>query len=270
MNLDNKLEKLNSILKNYSNIGIAFSGGVDSTFLLAAAIKALGTEHVIALTVVPPYAADWEIEEAKDFATQLKVKHIIIETEILEAVKTNPENRCYICKKHLFNTMQEQCINNKVVILADGSNVDDLSDYRPGMVALKELSILSPLLEAGLTKQDIRDLSYRWTLPTWNKPPYACLLTRIPHNRTVTPEVLKRIEQSELALINAGYPFIRVRDHDELARIEIPTSCFEEFIQKGTYSMVTNKLKQLGYRYVTLDLGGYKMGNMNNIGENNG
>jgi len=270
MNIEDKLKKLNNILKGFGKCAVAFSGGVDSTFLLAAAIRVLGKDSVRAITVVPPYVARWEIEEARMLAVEMDVSHIIIESEMIEEVKMNPADRCYICKTALFRTMKNSASNLGIEHLCDGSNADDLGDYRPGMRALKELGIQSPLLQAGLTKQDIRDLSKKWNVSTWDKPPYACLLTRVPHQTEIGPTLLDRIEKSELVMIKAGFPYVRVRHHGDMARIEIPRDRFEEFITGNFYNEVCDKLKGFGYRFVTLDLGGYKMGNMNQKGMKNG
>lgn len=267
MTLESKLEKLNAILSGSDKCAVAFSGGVDSTFLLAAAVRCLGPEKVTAITIIPPYVARWEIAEAAELAEKLGVSHINLESSIIEEVKHNPADRCYHCKRALFSSMKEQVASLGIQFLCDGSNADDLGDYRPGMRALKELDITSPLLEAEMTKQDIRDLSKRWDLPTWDKPPYACLLTRIPHDTVIGFEVLKQIEMSEVVMMEEGYPYVRVRHHGEIARIEIPRTDFESFIAGGHYENVTARLKQLGYNFVTLDLSGYKMGNMNRIGD---
>ena len=182
---------------------------------------------------------------------------------MIEELRHNPEDRCYICKSALFSGMKERCSREGIQVLCDGSNADDVGDFRPGMRALKELGIRSPLLEAGLSKGDIREISREWELPTWDKPPYACLLTRIPHGTEIRQEMLERIEKSEVVLIESGFPAVRVRHHGDVARIELPKSRFEEFIVGGYYSMVQEKLKGFGYSFVTLDLGGYKMGSMN-------
>ncbi|MDA3811971.1 MAG: ATP-dependent sacrificial sulfur transferase LarE [Spirochaetaceae bacterium] len=263
----NEMNKLNDIIKSYGKCAIAFSGGVDSTFLLAAAIKVLGKENVTAITVIPPYVAKWEISEAAVLAEKMGVNHINITTAMIDEVKDNPSNRCYVCKTALFTTMLEKCRELDIDVLCDGSNADDTKDFRPGMKALKELKIHSPMVEAQMTKQQIRDVSLEWKLDTWDKPPYACLLTRIPHDTKIARSILERIEKSEVAMMEIGFPYVRVRHHGEIARIEIPRDHFSEFVTGGFYEDISEKLKSYGYQFVTLDLGGYKMGSMNRNGE---
>lgn len=268
--IDGKMKELERILSGFGKVAIAFSGGVDSTFLLSAATRLLGKDNVTAITVVPPYVAGWEIEEAEQFADDFGINHIKMKTAMIDEVKNNPDDRCYLCKRALFSSMKEKAASLGISYLCDGSNADDTSDYRPGMRALKELGINSPLLKAGLTKDEIRLMSKEWELPTWDKPPYACLLTRIPHNEEVTDSVLKLVEKSEVIMMDEGFPYVRVRHHGEIARIEIPRSDFDSFMSEGHYETVSAKMRELGYRYVTLDLEGYKMGNMNPKAVSNG
>lgn len=258
-----KLEKLGELLVKGGSCAVAFSGGVDSSFLLAAAVRFLGREKVLAITAVPPYVARWEIREADELAEKLEVSHRKVELPMAEEVKNNPPDRCYFCKKILFTEMMKAAREWGTDFLCDGSNADDTKDYRPGMKALRELGIASPLLEAGLTKEEIRTISREWELPTWDKPPYACLLTRIPHDEAVDLKILDQIEKSEKVMIDEGFPYVRVRHHGDTARLEIPRSDFDTFISGGHYSTVDAKLKELGFLRVTLDLGGYKMGGMN-------
>ena len=245
MNREVCLDKLNRILEDYNTCTVAFSGGVDRTFLLAAAIRVLGKENVTAITCVPPYVADWEITEAGELAEALECRHLVLQAEMLDEVSTNPTNRCYVCKTALFSGMLKTCAENGYGILCDGTNADDTGDYRPGMKALQELGIKSPLLKAGMTKGHIRSVSRESELPTWDKPPYACLLTRLPHDTKVTRTVLDLIEKSEVAMMEEGFPYVRVRHHNDIARIEIPRDQFEEFIVGGSFAVVADKLKQL-------------------------
>ena len=263
MSIEKKIDDLKAHLKKYQRCAIAFSGGVDSTFLLAAARRFLGKENVIAFTVKPPYVPNWEFDEAKEFATEQDAIHITIETPIPDVVKNNPNDRCYLCKHKLFGIMKEAAAKRGISIICDGSNLDDLDDFRPGMKALKELGVESPLLLARLTKEDIRKISREWGLPTWNKAPYACLLTRIPHNQNFNEATLKQIEKAELFLISRGFNHVRVRHHGDTARIEMPPEQFEEFHSKGTAAEAAVELKSLGYKHICLDLEGYRMGNMN-------
>ena len=254
-----KYKKLLSFLKSYDNAAIAFSGGVDSTFLLFAAREALG-EKVLALTVSSPYIAQWEIAEARELTRRYSIKHLIIKAPFVDAIKNNPENRCYLCKTELFTRLKKIAKKHGIADLFDGTNSDDLKGFRPGLRALKELSVQSPLALCGLTKQNIRALSKNLNLPTWNKPPYACLLTRLPYNQPVSLDEIERIEKTEKYLINLGFGLVRVRSHGNLARIEIDKDRQAQLIQENTARKIVKKFKQLGYAYITLDISGYKTG----------
>jgi uncharacterized protein len=257
INSDPKYRKLVRYLMQLGNAAIAFSGGVDSTFLLKAACDALG-DKVIALTVKSPYIPGWEVDEAVDFAGKLGVKHLVIESPLTNEIIHNPENRCYLCKRYIFKKLRETAAGEGFSNLMDGTNSDDSSDSRPGMRALKELNILSPLKENGFGKKDIRRLSRIIGLPTWEKPAYACLLTRIPYNTSVEDAVLRRIESAEKYLIDSGIKAIRVRAHGDIARIEVDPSLISKVIKKNLYKTINQKLKDMGFKYVTLDLGGYR------------
>ncbi len=257
INSDPKYRKLVSYLTQLGDAAVAFSGGVDSTFLLKAACDALG-DKVIALTVKSPYIPAWEVDEAVDFAGRLGVKHVVIESPLIKEIIHNPENRCYLCKRFIFKKLRETAAGKGFSNLLDGTNSDDSSDSRPGMKALKELNVLSPLKENGLGKQDIRSLSRIMGLPTWEKPAYACLLTRIPYNTLVENAVLRRIENAEKYLIDSGIKAVRVRAHGDIARIEVDPSLIRKVIEKNLFETINQKLKDLGFKYVTLDLGGYR------------
>lgn len=257
-----KYNTLIAYLKKLGNAAVAFSGGVDSTFLLFAAKEALG-EKVIALTVDAPYIAGWEIEEAKEITNQFNIKHQIIKVPFIDTIKYNPENRCYLCKKAIFSSLQEITKRQGFTNLLDGTNSDDMDDFRPGLKALKELQVISPLRENGLTKEDIRAISKELSLPTWDKPPYACLLTRIPFDHEITLEEIERIEKAEKYLIDLGFKFIRVRSHGNLARIEINREKLQSILEEEISDKIYNKLKELGFSYVTIDILGYRMGSMN-------
>jgi uncharacterized protein len=254
-----KLKKLNSILKELRNIVVAFSGGVDSSFLVYAAHR-LPECKVTAVTITAPYIPQWEINEAKDFADRYGIRHYLLQLDIPKTVAENTKERCYICKSILFSKLRAFAEDHNAA-LVEGTNNDDTSDHRPGLRALKELSIRSPLLEAGLTKDDIRAISKEWQLPTHNKPAYACLLTRIPFDTTVTPQILQMIETAETSLIKLGFRAVRVRHHGDLARIELPPQELEQALKHRMEILDT--VKGAGYRFVALDLEGYRMGSFN-------
>ncbi|MGE5153368.1 MAG: ATP-dependent sacrificial sulfur transferase LarE, partial [Bdellovibrio bacteriovorus] len=199
---------------------VAFSGGVDSSLLVALARDAYGDE-ALALTVAAPQMARWEVAEARELAGALGVRHRVVELPLLPAIRDNPPERCYLCKRALLRELGSVAALVGLTQLLDGTNRDDLGEHRPGLRALKELGVLSPLAECGFTKADVRALARRLGLPNWDKPAYACLLTRLPQGTPVTEETLRRIESAERCLIDLGYPGVRVRTHGDLARIEL-------------------------------------------------
>ncbi|MBS3769474.1 MAG: ATP-dependent sacrificial sulfur transferase LarE [Bacteroidales bacterium] len=259
---DKKYQELQHKLKQTGSLVVAFSGGVDSTFLLAAGKEALGN-NILAITVSTPYVAGWEEEESREIAKNLGVEQIILEYPLFENIKNNPPQRCYLCKKQIFSAILEEAERRGYSYVADGTNVDDFQDIRPGIRALRELNVRSPLAEANLGKNDIRRFSKDMGLPTWDKPAYACLLSRLPFNTPIRQEVLDRIEEAEQLIRNAGFPAARVRTHEHIARIEIPPDEIQKFIQISSEKELPRKIKSLGYNYVTLDLEGYKMGSFN-------
>lgn len=259
-----KYNKLIALLKGMGSVAVAFSGGTDSTCLLMVARK-IPEINSIALTVKSPYIPDWEVEEAKELTARYNIKHQIIQASIPAEIINNPPDRCYLCKKGVFTKLWDETKKQGIKYLIDGTNHDDLGDYRPGLKALEELKVHSPLKESGFTKDDIRALSKELGFPTWNKPAYACLLTRIPHNTKINTDILKRIELAEKFIIDLGFPKVRVRDHGDIARIETDVSNFGNFIKPDTLHKITNKLKEIGYTHVTLDLTGYKMGSLNKM-----
>lgn len=263
-NLEIKKEKLISILKHYSPLAIAFSGGVDSTFLLAVAHDLLG-KKVTAITAKSPVHPARETEFATGFAQRHGIRHIIIQPDEMNipAFTANNRDRCYVCKKNLFPKMVEAASKMGITKLAHGANTDDLKDFRPGFSAASELGVAAPMIEAGLSKQDIRDLSKKMRLETWDKPAMACLATRIPYGTPVTEERLKMIEDAENALIDLGFSACRVRHHGDLARIEVAGGDFGRMIKKKERESVVEKVKKAGYLYVSMDLEGYIQGSMN-------
>lgn len=257
-----KYNNLLSYLRQLGKVVLAFSGGVDSTFLLRAGQEALG-DKLKAVTIKAPYIPQWEIEEAKQLVKELRVAYEIIEAPIIEEIRHNPENRCYLCKTAVFSKIKTLAGQQGYDCVIDGTNFDDIGDYRPGMKALRELGIKSPLLECELTKADIRSLSKELGLNTWNKPPYACLLTRIPYGQELREEDFAKIEKAEKYMMDRGFRAVRVRCHGNLARIEIEKKDRHKLFDEQILDEISAKLKECGFSYVTLDLEGYRVGSFN-------
>lgn len=262
--LHEKYEKLKDIFRSMGSAAIAFSGGVDSALLVAAAKEALG-ENAAAVTAVSRSFPKFERREAEEIAEKLGIRHLLCFTDELqlEAFRTNPPDRCYHCKKHIFSQLMEIAEKNGLNAVCEGSNMDDLGDYRPGMRAIAELGVRSPLREAGLYKSEIRILSKEMGLPTWDKPSYACLASRFVYGESITAEGLDRVEQAELYLMELGFRQMRVRVHGTLARIELLPEDLPRMLEEPLRMQVYDKLKSLGFSHVSLDLRGYRMGSMN-------
>jgi uncharacterized protein len=263
LTIDEKYQGLLDLIAAQRRVAVAFSGGVDSSFLCHAAVAALGT-GAIAVTIVSPMLPQSEIDCATAVARKVGIEHILIEeSEIDEEVAANPKERCYFCKKIEFGNILATAKERGITTVLDGSNLDDLGDYRPGLKALEELHILSPLREAKLTKGDIRELSRRFNLPTWDKPAFACLASRIPYGERIDREKLTRIEKAEDALRAAGFRQFRVRSHETIARIEVAPEERRRFFDEAIMDSISRSLKSYGFLYVALELEGYLMGNMN-------
>jgi len=246
---------------------VAYSGGVDSTFLLKVAKDTLGDKNVLAVTALSPLYPERELTGAKKVAQELGVRHLLIESNELEipGFSKNPPNRCYYCKKELFGELLKLAQKEVVPFIVEGSTLDDERDYRPGRMAIQELSIRSPLKEALFKKEDIREFSKALGLPTWDKPSFACLASRFPYGEEITLEGLRMVADAEDFLFKLGFKQVRVRHYKNLARIEILPEEIQRLMDGSLREEVVNHLKKIGYHYITLDLQGFRSGSMNEV-----
>jgi uncharacterized protein len=261
---DAKYSKLIDTIKSLESVIVAFSGGVDSTFLLKVCHEALG-DKAKAVTVMAPYIPKWEIDEAKEIVSEIGIAHEIIEVPVKEQIRYNPENRCYLCKTFIFSTIKDMAFEQGYKHVVDGSNYDDTKDYRPGLIALAELEIKSPLLEVEMTKDEIRRHSKELGLKTWDKPAYACLLTRIPYDTELKVEDFRLIEEAEKYMMSKGFRAVRVRKHGDLARIEVARNDRHRLLDEVLLDDIGDALKTMGFNYVTMDVKGYKVGSFNEV-----
>lgn len=259
-----KLDLLKRILGEMESVLVAYSGGVDSTFLLKVALDVLG-ERVLAVTAKSPIHPASESDAAGELARRLGARHLFVQSHPLADPEFthNPPERCYLCKRALFSRLKALAEEHGLRAVVEGSNYDDLSEHRPGLKALREVGVRSPLAEAGFTKAEIRSLSKRIGLPTWDKPAQACLATRFPYGEELTLEKLKRVEEAEESLHSLGFRQLRVRNHGSLARVEVSKGEMARLLESA--ACVVARLKELGYTYVTLDLEGYRSGSMDEI-----
>ncbi len=262
-----KYEKLKGIIGTFNDVIVAYSGGLDSAFLLYAAVDRLGNDHVTAITADSPSYPLSELEHAREFAAGLGLegRHRIVETcEIDDPnYSENPVNRCFYCKAELYKRLTEMAVFDDCDAVLDGFNADDVGDFRPGRMAADKFSIRSPLYEAGLHKQELRDLARYFGLSIWNKPQMACLSSRIPYGSPVTKEKLRQVEQAEEFMRSLGFPQMRVRHHDKLARIELPREDIAKIYENVYIDKITERFRELGFVWVTLDLAGFRSGSMN-------
>ncbi len=263
MSRSKKLIKLKKIISGMKSAVLAFSGGVDSTFLLKAASLVLPKDKLLAVTACSPTYTKEELECAKGTASAFGVRHQVIKTYELNDKRfaSNPVNRCYYCKSELFAKLKKIAKDKKLNFVVDASNVSDLSDYRPGAKAKKELGVRSPLQEAGLSKDEIRYLSKKLGLKDWNKPALACLASRIPYGKEISAALLTRINKAEQYIRSLGFPEVRVRHYNGLCRIEVARDNIASLSRRR--DKIIDKLKKLGYNYITLDLEGYRTGSLN-------
>jgi len=266
MEIKNKLDRLKKYLKELESVAVAYSGGVDSTFLLSVAREVLG-DNVIAVTAQSSVYPERERRDAAVFTGDLNVRYVIIEFDPLgiKGFSDNPPDRCYYCKRELLSKVSAVARSNNIRHVVEGSNIDDLGDYRPGAQAVAESEVRSPLQEAGLTKEDIRILSRKMNLPTWDKPAAACLASRFPYGQKITGDKLKIVDQAEQFLIDLGFRQVRVRHHGNIARIEVPAAERSKFFDADLMDKIHDKFQRLGFAYTVLDLKGYRTGSLNEV-----
>ena len=257
-----KLEKVRRTISSLSRTLVAYSGGVDSTLLALIAHQELG-DKLTAVIVKAPTLPQRELEDARSIANQIGFELLEMESSEMDLpeFRANTPDRCYVCKSHRYHHLRGYAKENGYTSILDGSNADDLGDYRPGSRATREHAVLTPLQDAGLTKEEVRSLAKEFDLPNWNKPSSACLASRVPYGTQITREMIEVIDQAEEILHALGFDQLRVRHHGDIARIEVPQTVFDEVIQQK--EKITQDFRELGYSYITLDLDGFRSGSMN-------
>ena len=266
MDTEEKLRKLRDNIKALESVVVAFSGGVDSSLVAKVCYDVLG-DKALAITARSETYPAYEYEEAQNIAKEIGIRHMTIDTSELgiKGFAENPPNRCYFCKSELFGKLKELAKEKGYKNVADGANLDDTGEYRPGLDAAKELEVRSPLKESGLRKADIREISKYLKLPNWNKPSYACMSSRFPYGQSITEEKLTIVAAAENYLRSIGLKQFRVRHHDTIARIEVLPEDIPLLLQDGKRTEIVRKFKEIGYKYITLDMEGYRSGSMNEV-----
>ena len=264
MPLDRKHLSLESKIAGLGSALVAFSGGVDSTLVLAVAHKVLG-DRVLAVTAQSESVSKRELEAAQQLAGVLGVKHLVIRTEETSSPEylKNPENRCYHCKTELYDKLSQVAAEHDLAYILNGTNRDDLGDHRPGITAARKAGVLSPLSDIGFSKQDVRDLAKKMNLPNWEKPALACLSSRVPYGQPITMKKLSMIERAEDLLLEHEFRQVRVRHHGDMARIELPREDIPDLFKNGLAERIGARLREIGFQYVTVDLEGYRSGSLN-------